>query len=224
MRARLQAHWRTKLWLTAVLNLLFWAGYGLLSHHAFFPLRTPPLTWLDRAVPYQPKPWGWIYLSQFLFTGTLPWLLPTKDGLRRYVSGMAFMCVVSFTIFLFFPVAAPRPPDPPAAGAMAWIVGYDGPLNAFPSLHAGFLIYTAELTWRMFRGQRSRAVIVGGVLWGALILYATLATRQHFALDLAAGAALGYISDRLAWRGSSGARAAATMARSNGVTAHVGCK
>jgi hypothetical protein len=224
VRARLLSHWRTKLLLTVVLNLLFWTGYRLLGHHVFFQLRTPPLTWLDRAVPFQPEPWGWVYLSSFLFTGTLPWLLLTKDGLSRYVVGLAFMSTVSFAIFLVFPVAAPRPPAPPSHGAMVWIVGWDGPLNAFPSLHAGFLIYTAALGWRMFRGQCSRGVIVGGAWWGALILYATLATRQHYALDLVAGAALGYISDRLAWCGSSGADAAATMARSNGVASHDGCK
>jgi membrane-associated phospholipid phosphatase len=221
---RLQAHWRLKLRLTVVLNLFFWAGYALLSRHAFFPLHTLPLTWLDRTVPFQPEPWGWVYLSQFLFTGTLPWLIPTNAGLRRYVTGLIFMSTVSFAIFLFFPVASPHPSSLTATGAMGWIVGYDGPFNAFPSLHAGFLIYMASLTWRMFRGRLSGAVICGGLVWGALILYATLATRQHYALDLVAGAALGYAADRLAWRGSSGASAAATMALSNGVASHDGCK
>ena len=91
---------------------------------------------------------------------------------------------------------------------MAWIVGWDGPLNAFPSLHAGFLIYTAALTWRMFRGQCSPNVIVGGVLWGALILMRRSPPGQHYALDLGGrrGARLHFRPARLAWIVGCGCR------------------
>jgi membrane-associated phospholipid phosphatase len=222
--ARLQAHWRLKLLLTVVLSLFFWTGYSFLGRHVFFPLRIPPLIWIDTAIPFQPEPWGWVYLSQFLFTGALPWLITEKDGLRRYVIGLVFMCVSSFLIFLFFPVAAPRPAQFSATGAMAWITGYDGIFNAFPSLHAGFLVYTSALGWRMFRRQLPRMVIAGAVFWGVLILYSTLATRQHYALDLVAGGLIGCVADWLAWRSSSGVNAATTIARSSGVASHDGCK
>lgn len=224
MLARLQACWGLKLLLTVLLNLFFWTGYSFLGRHAFFPLQRPPLIWIDTAIPFRPEPWGWVYLSQFLFTGMLPWLITEKNGLCRYVIGLVFMSATSFLIFLFFPVAAPRPAQFAAAGAMAWIIGYDGKFNAFPSLHAGFLVYTSMLGWRMFRHRLPFAVIVGTVLWAVLILYSTIATRQHYALDLVAGGLIGYLADRLAWRPSSGVNAATTMARSSGVASHDGCK
>lgn len=130
----------------------------------------------------------------------MPWLLVKKEGVHRYAMGVAVMSAASFLIFYIFPVAAPRVVNLPADGSMAWIVMYDGPLNAFPSLHAGFLIYTGLLAWRMFGHVMPRVVAVGGLIWGGLILYSTIATRQHYALDLVAGAALGYVADWFAWR------------------------
>lgn len=225
MLARFLAHWRLKLVLTAGLNAFFWSFYSFLGRHAFFPVRTLPLTWLDRVIPFQPEPWGWIYLSQFLFTGTLPWFLATRQAVRRYAVGLVVMSMVSFSIFFFFPVASPRPETITDSGAMTWILGYDGHLNAFPSLHAAFLVYMAALAKRMAGGALPSLVTSGGFVWGALILYATIATRQHYAVDLLAGAALGGAADWFAWRDAhSGASAATTTARKTGVTSHDGCR
>jgi len=222
--ARLQAHWRAKLLLTITLNVIFWAGYSVLGHWPLFPVRVPLTTWLDRAIPYQPEPWAWVYLSQFLLVSLLPWMLDTAKGLRRYVGGVAFLCGVSFTLFLLFPVASPRPPMGATTGAMHWILAYDGAFNAFPSLHAGFLAYLTALGWRLFCHRLPPAFMAAAMLWAALILYATIATRQHYAVDLVAGAIIGYVADRLAWRSSSGVSAAPAMARSRGVESQSGWK
>jgi membrane-associated phospholipid phosphatase len=195
-----------------LLNLVFWSGYSTLGRHAFFPLRDLPQTWLDRAVPYEPAWWGWVYLSQFTFTGVLPWFLGTRDGIRRYVVGVLIMSASSFLIFLFFPTAGPRPSEVGECLAMQCVVSYDGTLNAFPSLHAAFLVNMSALAWRMF----GRAATPWIVPWGLAILYATLATKQHYALDLVAGGAIGWGADWLAWRGASDASAHATMARKSG--------
>lgn len=222
---RFKAHWPLKLGLSLGLGLLFWTGYGLLGRHAVFPLRGVPVTWLDRSIPFQPEPWGWIYLSQFLLTGLLPWLMTDREEIRRFAASVGWLSGASFLIFFLFPVASPRPLFlTEEAGAMRLILDYDGPLNAFPSLHAGFLILLARLAWRIFPAPRSRLAVLGGCLWGAAILYATLATRQHYALDLVAGAGLGVLADWLAWRSGPRARVVATTRRSSGVMAQAGCK
>ncbi|EDY20940.1 phosphoesterase PA-phosphatase related [Chthoniobacter flavus Ellin428] len=208
MLARLRIEWRWKLWLTVALNLVFWGGYELFGRHAFFPLRPVPMTWLDRHIPFQPSPWGWIYLSQFSFTAVVPWLLTTRDGIRRYVAGFVIMMVVSFLIYLFLPTIAPWPADGGSTVPMYIILHGSGPMNAIPSLHAAFLIYMGALAWRMFGRVTPFWVILVAIVWGGAILYSTIATRQHYALDLAAGMVLGWIADALAWRGAS---AAATM-------------
>ncbi len=213
--ARLRAEWRRKLLLFVVINAAFWGGYQLLSRQSFFPLLQVPVTALDRAVPYQPEFWGWIYLSQFLLTGGLPLLLTTREGIRRYMTSLAVMSLVSFAVFLFLPTQAPRPLEPGAPLSMRFIAFADGPLNAMPSLHAAFLVCMAGLAWRMFG---LRTLLVTGV-WGTAILYSTLATKQHYVLDLVAGGALGSVADWLAWRGAS---AAAMIPVSNGVASQSG--
>jgi membrane-associated phospholipid phosphatase len=206
---RLQAEWRLKLLLFVAINAIFWTGYQWLSRHALFPLCEVPDTWLDRTVSFQPGLWSCVYLSQFLFTGTLPLLLLTRADIRRYVISLAVMSVTSFAVFLFFPTEGPRPNAVGDNAAMRWIAAADGPLNALPSLHAAFLVCMGRLAGRMF-GLKLAPVVV---LWGGAILYSTLATKQHYALDLLAGGTLGWIADSLAWRGI---KAAATIPVSSG--------
>lgn len=215
MIKRLRAEWRLKLLVFVVVNAVFWVGYQWLSRHAHFPLRPIPVTWLDRAVPFQPELWSWIYLSQFLFTGALPLLLVTRADLRRYVVSLAVMSSASFAIFLFLPTEGPRPSDVGDSVAMRWIAHADGPLNALPSLHAAFLVCMGCLAWRMF-GWKAVPLVV---IWGGAILYSTLATKQHYALDLLAGGTLGWLADSLAWRGVG---AAASIPVSNGIASQHG--
>jgi membrane-associated phospholipid phosphatase len=174
---------------------VFWLGYWWLSRHAPVPSRPPPLTWLDRAVEFTPEPWAWVYLSQFLLVSALPWLIDARPLLHRYILAMLLMSLASFSIFYVHPVASPRPAVLPATGPMAWIVQLDGPYNAFPSLHAGFALLMVYLAWRMFRRPAVSGVVV---VWTLLILYSTLATRQHYAWDLVAGAVVGAAADWLA--------------------------
>ena len=100
----------------------------------------------------------------------------------------------------------------------------DGTLNAFPSLHAGFLVYLLKLTARLFPGTWPRWIVIAAGIWGIAILYSTIAIRQHYAVDLIAGAALGWLADWFAWRRDAGVSAATTMSRSSGVAFQEGCK
>lgn len=212
--ARVRAHGRLKLGLALLLGAGFWTGYSYLGRHAFVPVRTLPLTAIDRAIPFHPAGWAWVYLSQFLLTGFLPWLLASRDEIRRYVASFVLLSGFAFAIFILFPVASPRPVPTPEAGAMRFILAYDGTLNAFPSLHAGFLVLMVLLAPRIFGTQRAGWLWAAGLVWGGAILYATIATRQHYAVDLAAGAALGALVHGLAWRTAPAAAVAATMRRS----------
>lgn len=215
MLARWQAEWRLKLLLFLACNAIFWTIYQGLSRHAFFPRWEVPSTWLDDAVSFQPGLWSWVYLSQFLFTGILPLLLVTRADIRRYVISLTVMSITSFTIFLFFPTQGPRPNAIGNQAAMRWIASGDGFLNALPSLHAAFVVCMGCLAVRLFGGK----VLPVVALWGGAILYATLAIKQHYALDLLTGGALGWVADSLAWRGVS---AAARIPVSKGVASQRG--
>jgi membrane-associated phospholipid phosphatase len=210
---QLKAQWQLKVLLTAAINLFFWVGYAFLSRHAVFPVHLIPLTWLDSNVPFQPMPWGWVYLSEFLATGCVPWLIGSRADLRRYALGLLVLCGSSFLIFLFFPVASPRPLALPSTGPVALIAQWDGAFNAFPSLHAGFVVYTLALGLRLFGRRLPAPVVAGFWIWAGLIFYSTLATKQHYALDLLAGAFIGLAADRLAWSVRLGHSAASPGAK-----------
>jgi membrane-associated phospholipid phosphatase len=197
---RVRALFWNKVGLTIGINILFWGGYGWLSRHAVFPVRPMILTWFDAAVPFVPEPWAGIYLSQFLLTGGLPWLIDSIDVLRRYVRALVGLSMVSFLIFLVWPVASPRSLLQPDSGLMAWITRMDGIYNAFPSLHAGFLVLMGGLLCRMFGRRPPVFVMVLFATWAVAILFSTLATRQHYFMDLAAGVVLGRLADHYAWR------------------------
>src|SRR5207247_2633352 len=126
----------------------------------------------------------------------------SREALRHYTFGLLVLSGVSFLCFLFLPVASPRPAAPGAAGLHKVILQWDGSYNAFPSLHAGFLVYSFALAWRLFRGGNRPWAWALGSIWGLLVLYSTIATGQHYFLDLPAGAAIGAAADALAWHGS----------------------
>src|SRR5690242_1462428 len=58
--------WREKLFWTCAINILFWTGYLFLSRHAFVPVHTLPMTWLDHWAGFRGYSWSVIYESNFL--------------------------------------------------------------------------------------------------------------------------------------------------------------
>lgn len=220
---RFKAIWKLKLAATFAVSVIFWSGYLYLSRHAFFPLHELPVTVFDSWAGYRPYPWSWIYESVFLLTGVIPWLIITRDQLRRYLAGFALLSLASFAIFVFFPVASPRPASAAAAPFLLFITHVDGPLNAFPSLHAGCLIYNLLLARRLF-GNAIHPLLTSVLwLWAFLILYATLATKQHYAFDLVPGVILGWLTDWLAWRSvADKSSTAENTGRSNAVMSQEG--
>jgi membrane-associated phospholipid phosphatase len=221
--ACIAALWREKLCLTVALNIVFWSAYFFLSRHALFRTHPLPMTWLDNWAGFRPYPWVWIYESNFLLVGAIPWFIVTRDELRRCVAGFILLAAVSFAIFVVFPVASPRPADLGTNPFMLFIARADGPLNAFPSLHASTLIYTIALARRIPGRKLSPIVFTTLVLWAALILFGTLATKQHYAIDLLAGGLIGWAADWAVWRnGSPGESAVAKTRRNKDVASQVG--
>jgi membrane-associated phospholipid phosphatase len=221
--ARVAVLWREKLCLTVALNIVFWSTYFFLSRHALFRTHPLPMTWLDNWAGYRPYGWSWIYESNFLLVGAIPWFIVTREELRRCVAGFILLAAISFAIFVVFPVASPRPADLGTNPFMLFIAQADGPFNAFPSLHASTLIYSLALARRLFGRKLNPVVFAALIVWAALILIGTLATKQHYAIDLLAGGLIGLAADWAVWRnGSPGAIAATNTRRNNDVASQAG--
>jgi membrane-associated phospholipid phosphatase len=200
---RVAAHWRFKAVLAGAIGTLFTAAYLLIGHFPVAPVRTLPLTAVDRAIGFHPYEWVWIYQSVYLPVNVIPWLADRREDLRRYVAGFVMVTLVSFAVFVVWPIRAPKPHVESPRG-MYWLLQqYDAPYNSLPSLHAGLLVYTLAFGRRVVGHEVPGAVKMVCVAWGALILYGTLATKEHYAVDIVAGAALGLLADRWAWRGGT---------------------
>lgn len=184
---RLKAHWRFKLMAGAIFFIAFFAGYFLLLNFPVFPVREMPVTVLDRLIAFQPDALP-LYLSLYLYVLIAPWLLDNKRDLDACCLAMSGLCLAGLVIFLFWPTAIPRPDS----AAYQPLIAVDKPGNACPSLHAAFAVFSAICIDRLARHLGDRGLVRSlSWLWCLGILYATLATKQHVAVDLVAGTVLG---------------------------------
>ena len=190
---RVAREWRMKLWLGAALAVFFCAGYFGLQR-----LRptggTLPLMFLDRWAGFSPG-WAWAYQSVYLLFPTA-WLAGSRGDLWRYAAGFVGVSLVGFACFWMWPVAAPRPGGT-YGGIYGWVIGYDGLTNSIPSLHVALATYAALFAARNLPRRKPLAVALAA--WVALIAWATLATKQHYALDLLPAVPLGWAGHRLAF-------------------------
>ena len=201
-RRRLAAHWPHKLALLLTVPVIFKSLYVACQHAPNLVPRHWPLTWIDHAIRFDPS-WTWIYLSIYLLLPLAPFLTTDRGRLAAYVRGTAFMSVVAFGCFFFLPVEMARPGDPTSHPAYAALVAIDRPVNCFPSMHVGFAVFALLHLQRLRRTEWPEMAanwLWAGWLWVAAIIVSTLVTKQHYLIDLPAGAALAWLSDFLGHR------------------------
>jgi membrane-associated phospholipid phosphatase len=155
---------------------------------------------LDRVVPLRPE-WMLVYGSLYIFAFLMPILVVrSPDLLRGALRAFLTVMLVSYLGFLLFPTAAPRPGQVPGAGFAAWALRLayeiDPPHGCLPSLHVAYSFVSALACWRVHRGVGGAALI-----WAALIGLSTLYTKQHYILDVLAGALLAYAAYLVFLRG-----------------------
>jgi len=193
--------------------------YFALQRIELFPRHAPRITGLDAAVPFDPA-WIWPYVSIALLVPLMPLLSTSREQLTRYARGLTLLCLACFAAFLLLPVDGPRPALVPAEGLYGLIVSYDRPSNSLPSLHVGLATYSLLYGYRVLEaglGTRGRlAYLAVAALWGGAILYSTLATKQHWLMDLPGAVLLACGAHALAWRGARRARGREGVALSAG--------
>jgi hypothetical protein len=202
---RIRSHLDAKVAMFLLLAVGIVIPYFSLQRWQLFPPRAPLVTPLDAWIPFQPA-WAPAYLSVCLLVPLFPLLATRREDVWRYLRGLAALCLPCFAFFLLTPMPGPRPEASAVGGAYGWLVGVDATWNAFPSLHAGLVLYSFLSGRRAVGadlGPRARHVVGAlSALWGALILYGTLATKQHWVADLPPAFVLACFADRYAWRGA----------------------
>ena len=140
-----------------------------------------------------------LYISLWVYVSLPPALLATRRELYGYGAAMAATCLVGLIIFYFWPTAAP-PADIDWAlhPGVDFLKSMDASGNACPSLHVAAALFSGVWLHHLLRrfGGPPWILIFNG-LWCIGIIYSTLATRQHVAVDVWGGLVLGGLASWL---------------------------
>jgi fatty acid desaturase/membrane-associated phospholipid phosphatase len=153
-------------------------------HSSLYAALPMPMTFLDRMIPFVPS-FVVFYLSFFLLILTPLFVIDDRQELRDAAFGFGLILVVSGIAFVFWPTAVVTPYRDPLLDRL---LALDAQRNACPSLHASLAIYCALCAWRKLESQFARAIFL---LWTVLVVASALLIKQHAAIDIAVGAALG---------------------------------
>lgn len=189
---RLWKYWYLKSSGTALGIAGFFLAYFEVMRH---PLRAPyvmPLTLVDHMIPVHPAA-PWAYLSLWVYLSLAPALLVTRRELWTYAAATGGMCIVGLAVFVFWPTAVPPfDIDWSVYPTIAFLKSRDLALNACPSMHVAFAVFTAPWLARALRQMHApRWLHVLNVAWCLAIVWSTIATRQHVFIDVVCGALLG---------------------------------
>lgn len=177
---------------TAAFMLVFFRAYFYLLRDPAGPVTTMPLTALDRWIGFQP--WALpIYLSLWVYVSLPVALMSSRREIVGYGLRVGALCLAGLGVFYVWPTKVPPVildwalyPD------FSILRGIDAAGNACPSLHVATAVFTGcWLNWMapaLGFGTRLRFV---NWLWCAAIVYSTMATKQHVAIDALAGTLLG---------------------------------
>ena len=191
---------------------LFFSAYFYLLHHPDGPVTTMPLTAADRWIGFEP--WALApYLSLWAYVCLPAVLMHSRRELLRFGLGISVVCLAGLLIFLVWPTRVPSMaayyaghPD------FRLLRGIDASGNACPSLHVASAVFAALWFERVLPGLGlGRRTRLFSWLWCALIVYSTMAVKQHVLVDVLSGALLGATGALLA-RGLPRASALAPVA------------
>lgn len=197
MYSTIMAHFWFKFLGTTGFTLTFFSAYIYLLKNPAAHVTVMPVTLLDRLVGFEPLALP-IYLSLWVYVSLPPMLMRTRREIIEYGMWIGALCLVALVIFYFWPSAVPPANiDWAAYPGMAFLKNADAAGNACPSLHVATAVFSAFWLHALLPsaglGRVSRAV---SACWCVAIVYSTLATKQHVALDVFAGTALGVL---VAW-------------------------
>lgn len=188
---------------TTLFNALFFVGYLHIQQHPPHMPITVPATSLDRMISYQPQLLS-AYVSLWIYVGAGPALQRSYPEIAAYTLWMAALCVTGLTIFYLWPTQVPPVWHGAATSSgLSVLHRLDQTGNACPSMHVATATFTLVRLDEVFRSTRApRFFRLFNSAWFVVIVYSTLAIKQHMALDVVAGALLGlvFVLLSLRWR------------------------
>ena len=185
---------------------LFFGAYFYLLKEPAYPTTVMPITWLDGLIGFQPLALP-MYISLWVYVSMPPAFLATRRELYGYGLAMAGTCLAGLVVFYLWPTAVPAADiDWAQYPDVDFLKSLDASGNACPSLHVATAVFSGIWLHRLLRrfGAPLWILFLNG-MWCSGIVYSTLATRQHVAVDVLAGLVLGVLGAYLSLRRRVGA-------------------
>lgn len=180
---------------------LFFGAYFYLLKVPSYPTTVMPITLLDHLIGFQPLALP-LYLSLWVYVSLPPTLLATRRELYGYGMSMAGTCLAGLIVFYFWPTAVPAANiDWAQYPGVDFLKTMDASGNACPSLHVATAVFSGIWLHHLLRRFGApRWILIFNGAWCIGIVYSSLATRQHVAVDVLAGLVLGGLAAYLSLR------------------------
>ena len=194
--ARVRHHFLLKFLGISGFMWVFFAAYFHLLRNPWRPATLMPLTALDDAISFQPAALA-AYVSLWLYVGIPPGLMASLRHLVAYGLWASLLCLLGLACFWAWPTAVPAatlPVDVVRHPGFALLQGVDAAGNACPSMHVATAVFSAIWIEQLLRELHATAwPRLLNLAWLLLIVYSTLATKQHVVLDALAGTLLALV-------------------------------
>ena len=206
---------------TTLFMSLFFVAYFYLLKQPAYPATVMPITFVDRLIGFQPLAFP-LYISLWVYVCLPPALMMTRREVVGYALAMAATCLAGLIVFYFWPTVVPSSNiDWAQYPNMDFLKKIDAAGNACPSLHVATAIFSGIWLHHLLRHFGApQLILLFNWIWCIGIVYSTLATLQHVAVDVLAGLALGVVAAYLSLRYRVGS-GAAVLTR---VRCNVGCQ
>jgi len=150
---------------------------------------------IDERIPYWP---GWVWIYSFIYYPLILVLnlaLETPRQFTHVATSFMLLLALQMAFFVLFPVTTPERWRTLNTGRsvserfLAVVQRFDARSNSFPSMHTSVAMLTAL--------HLSPHLGAGAFAFPVLIALSCLFTKQHYVVDLPAGAALGWAVHRV---------------------------
>lgn len=145
---------------------------------------------IDEWIPYWPS-WVWIYSCIYYpIILYLNFVIESQRHFTYVATSYVLLLGLQMLFFLLFPVTTPADwraynrERTPSERFLALVQRFDARSNSFPSMHVSVAVLTA-----LHLGPHLGTIVF---LFPALIALSCLFTKQHYVIDLPAGAVLGW--------------------------------
>jgi len=149
----------------------------------------------EQRIPWIPQT-VWPYLAQYPLLVAAYACCGDLRRCSRFLYAALFAQTIAAACFIALPLRYPREafaaaalPDPATTAVAAWVRAMDAPVNCLPSLHV-----TSCLFCMLLLGRGGGVWRLAGHAVALSSMASTLTFKQHYAIDLLAGAAVAILA------------------------------